>query len=103
MASVRIGTIAAVPEDAGTTFEVNGRKIAVFRVDGAFYALDDACSHDDASLGEGEVDADELCVACPRHGALFDLETGKARTLPAYKPVAVYKAWAAGDELFIEY
>lgn len=90
MATVRIAATRDIPEGTGQTFEVQGRKIAVFNVGGSFYALDDACSHAEASLGAGELDSDERCVECPRHGALFDLETGQPRTLPAYEPVVVY-------------
>jgi 3-phenylpropionate/trans-cinnamate dioxygenase ferredoxin subunit len=103
MASVQIAKVADVPEGTGKTFQIGARPIAIFNVAGAFYALDDTCSHAEASLGEGELDPDEMCVECPLHGSLFDLETGKPRTLPAYEPVATYKVWADGDTLFVDY
>lgn len=103
MAAVQIAPVSAVPEGAGKTFQIGGHPIAVFNVGGVFYALDDTCSHADASLGEGEVDSDELCVECPLHGSLFDLRTGAPRTLPAFKPVATYRAWSDGVAVFVEY
>ena len=51
------------------------------------YAIEDRCSHDDGPLAEGEFDAGACTVECPRHGSLFDLTTGRPKTLPAYRPV----------------
>ncbi|MCG8348628.1 MAG: non-heme iron oxygenase ferredoxin subunit [Chloroflexales bacterium] len=103
MAPVQIAKVADVPEGTGKTFQIGAHPIAIFNVAGAFYALADTCSHAEASLGEGELDTDEMCVECPLHGSLFDLETGKPRTLPAYDPVATYKVWTDGDALFVDY
>jgi len=72
-------------------FDVSGRRIALVRVGDAFYALDDECSHEDSSLSEGEVWADECEIECPRHGSTFDLRTGAPCSLPATQPVAVYE------------
>ena len=62
-----------------------GRKIGVFNCDGTLYAIEDRCSHDDGPLAEGEFDAATCTVECPRHGSLFDLTTGRPKTLPAYR------------------
>jgi nitrite reductase/ring-hydroxylating ferredoxin subunit len=102
MSAIQIGNLADLPEGGAGRFVLGGRPLAVFRVEGELYALDDTCSHADASLSKGEVDADELCVACPLHGSLFDLRSGQPRTLPAFKPVGTYKVWAEGDGLFVE-
>lgn len=64
--------------------------IAVFNCDGALYAIEDRCTHDDGTLAEGEFDCDECVVTCPRHGAEFDVRTGRALTLPAYIPVDTF-------------
>ena len=53
---------------------------------GHFYALDDICTHDGGPLSEGPVDPQARTIACPRHGAKFDLATGAAVTMPATKP-----------------
>lgn len=103
MPAIVIGAPADVPEGAGKTFMVQGHAIAVFQVDGTFYALDDTCSHADASLGAGEVDSDELCVECPLHGSQFDLQTGVPRTLPAFAPVRTYPVRVEADQLVVEY
>ena len=64
--------------------------IGVYNCDGSFYALEDRCSHDDGPLVEGEWEPDECVVICPRHGSRFDIETGRALTLPAYIPVETF-------------
>jgi 3-phenylpropionate/trans-cinnamate dioxygenase ferredoxin subunit len=68
--------------------DVGDDRIAVFRVGDEVYAIGDRCSHAEASLSEGEVFDTE--VECPRHGAEFDLTSGKPLSLPATKPVPTY-------------
>ena len=65
-------------------------ELGVYNLDGELYAIEDRCSHDDGPLCEGEFDVETGVVICPRHGANFDIRTGKALTLPAYEPVATF-------------
>ena len=62
--------------------------IAVFNIDGAYYAIEDVCTHDGGELAGGPVDGFE--IECLRHGARFDLRTGAARCPPAYTPTVVF-------------
>lgn len=103
MPAIPIGALADLPDGSGRAFEVHGRRIAVFRVADALYAIDDACSHAEASLSAGMFDAEELCVECPLHGSLFDVRTGVPRTLPAFEPVTAYRAFHQGDTIFVEF
>ena len=64
--------------------------LGVYHVDGELYALEDRCSHDDGPLVEGDWDAERGVVICPRHGATFDICSGRALTLPAYIPVDTF-------------
>ena len=64
--------------------------IGVYNVEGSYYAIEDRCSHDDGPLAEGEFDAEEGYAICPRHGARFDVRTGRALSLPAYLPVDTF-------------
>jgi 3-phenylpropionate/trans-cinnamate dioxygenase ferredoxin component len=64
--------------------------VGVYNLDGAYYAIEDRCSHDDGPLCEGEFDPETGVVICPRHGANFDIRSGEALTLPAFQPVSVY-------------
>jgi 3-phenylpropionate/trans-cinnamate dioxygenase ferredoxin subunit len=65
--------------------------IGVYNCAGELYALEDRCSHDDGPLCEGEFDCDERVATCPRHGARFDIATGRPLSLPAYLPVETYR------------
>ena len=64
--------------------------VGVYNCDGSYYALEDRCSHDDGPLVEGDWEPDECVVVRPRHGSRFDIETGRAPTLPAYLPVETF-------------
>lgn len=72
--------------------EVDGRPVAVIRIDDDVYAIGDTCSHAEVSLSEGWVDAEDCTIECVAHGATFDVETGEPITLPATRPVPVYEA-----------
>ena len=82
-------------------FEVAGNRIALVRIEDDFYAIGDVCSHEDYSLSEGEVWADECELECPQHGSMFDLLTGEPRSLPATTPVAVYDVEVDGDDVVV--
>ncbi|MFK0290144.1 bifunctional 3-phenylpropionate/cinnamic acid dioxygenase ferredoxin subunit [Streptomyces sp. NPDC090442] len=62
--------------------------IAVFNADGELYAIDDTCTHQDASLADGWLEG--CLVECPLHAASFDLRTGAATCLPARRPVRTH-------------
>ena len=82
--------------------EHEGRKIGVFNCDGALYAIEDRCSHDDGPLAEGEFDQATCTVECPRHGSLFDLSTGRPKTLPAFAPVQTFATDVVDDTIVLE-
>ncbi|MGH9090558.1 MAG: non-heme iron oxygenase ferredoxin subunit [Acidimicrobiales bacterium] len=82
-------------------FDVATLRIALVRIGDAFHAVGDECSHEDYSLAEGEVWADECELECPRHGSTFSLLTGEACTLPATKPVPVYEVVLDGDDVCV--
>jgi 3-phenylpropionate/trans-cinnamate dioxygenase ferredoxin subunit len=64
--------------------------VGVYNCDGEFFAIEDRCSHDDGPLCEGDFEPDRCVAICPRHGAHFDVRTGRALTLPAYLPVDTF-------------
>ena len=80
----------------------DGVKIGVFNCDGELYAIEDRCSHDDGPLAEGTFDVDACTVECPRHGSLFDVTTGRPKTLPAYQPVPTYPVTIEDDQVKLE-
>ncbi len=92
----------ALPEGKGESFEVAGHRVALFNVGGSFYAIEDRCSHADAPMADGHVCEAGRRVACPWHGAEFDLRTGEALTPPACEGIAAYPTQVDGDEVVIE-
>ena len=94
---VKIATTSDIPPGKVNVFEVDGRQIAVCNVDGTFYAIDDVCSHDGGSLDQGELEGHQ--IECPRHGARFDVKTGRPLTLPAVMPVQSYPVQVNGDAI----
>ena len=70
--------------------ELEGHQISLVRIEDDVYAIGDVCSHEDVSLSEGYVDTEECLLECWRHGAMFNLKTGDAETLPAIRAVPVY-------------
>lgn len=90
-----IGDAADVAENRGKAYIVDGVQIAVIRHEGRLHAMDEFCTHADASLAFGIVK--DGCVACPWHYAEFDLETGAAKSLPAVKPVRIFPVRETAD------
>ncbi len=93
---------AELPPGATRLVEHDGRKIGVFNCDGAYYAIEDRCSHDNGPLAEGEFEPETCTVECPRHGSLFDLRTGRPKTLPAFAPVQTFPIDVEDDTITLE-
>lgn len=81
--------------------QAGGRSLALgHTVDGRWGAVDNVCTHDGGTLGEGEMDDD--CVECPRHGAKFDLFSGAVRAMPAVFPVNAYPVRVVDGEVQVD-
>lgn len=83
-----IAAAADVPNGERLFVEIDEAYLVVFNIAGQIFAIEDICSHDDGPLGDGDLEGHE--VACPRHGARFDVRTGKALTLPAVENISAY-------------
>lgn len=79
--------------------EVDDQLIALFHVGGKFYALDDVCTHDGGPLAEGQLCGYE--IACPRHGAKFDIRDGQALTMPATQPTRSHEVKVEDGQVFV--
>lgn len=97
---VRVCKVDELPPGSATRVNAWGVNVGVFNDDGAFYALTDRCSHEEASLSEGEIE--DGCVECPKHGSRFDLATGLPKGLPATSPVATYSTVVDDGVLYVE-
>lgn len=76
------------------------RRLALCNVDGQYYCIDDVCTHDGGPLDQGELDGKE--IECPRHGARFDVTTGRATCLPAIVPVKTYPVKVVDGEIQVQ-
>lgn len=97
---IEVATIYEIPENAVLSVEVEGLELAIFRIDGAFYAIEDLCTHADAALSDGFIEGS--VVYCPLHGAKFDVKTGRALCPPAYEPVRVFPLRLQDERIEVE-
>lgn len=88
-----------IPDPGKQVFAVDDRIVVLFRVGGEFFCLDDVCTHDEGPLGEG--DLEDHAIACPRHGAKFDIRTGDALTMPATEPTLKHEVKVEGGMVYV--
>lgn len=97
---IKVAVVEDVKEGCCTPVEVAGEQIALFNLDGDFYALRDKCSHARANLSDGEVEGNE--IVCPLHGATFNITSGEATGPPAYNGVKTYRVRVTGTDIELE-
>jgi nitrite reductase (NADH) small subunit/3-phenylpropionate/trans-cinnamate dioxygenase ferredoxin subunit len=97
---VKVAEAKDVAPGTGILVELEGERIALFNVDGTFYAVGDVCTHAGGPLSEGDLDAE--VVTCPWHGAQFDVKTGEVIGPPAPEPVRTYHVRVEGSSILIE-
>jgi len=88
-----------LPEGGKAVVEVGDRLVALFHVGGRFWAIDDLCTHDGGPLAEGELDG--YTIACPRHGAQFDIRTGRVLSMPATQDTPAHEVKVEGDDVLV--
>jgi 3-phenylpropionate/trans-cinnamate dioxygenase ferredoxin subunit len=99
---IDVCTVSELPPGERKLVEWEDLEIGVFNCGGEYFAIEDRCSHDDGPLAHGELDDERCTVECPRHGSLFDLRTGKPKTLPAYAPVDTFPVHVDDDTIRLE-
>lgn len=97
---IKLAKISDIPDGEIRPFSAGPKKIAVAHIGSEFFAIDDACTHAQCSLGEGSLVDGE--VECPCHGSRFDVATGEVRALPATTPIRVYKLKVEREEILVE-
>ena len=99
---IAVATTSEVPDPGSALVEVDDRLVVLIHAAGHWYALDDVCTHDGGPLSDGPIDADQGTIACPRHGAKFDLNTGAAVTMPATKPTVAHEVKVEKDSVLVK-
>ncbi len=102
MPFVRVASLSELPEGAVLGVAAEGRRVCLANADGEVYAFADNCSHRDFPLSNGELDTEECTITCEWHGAMFDVRTGKALSLPAIKPIPVYACRVEDGEIYVD-
>lgn len=97
---VCVASAGDVDEEDVLQVEANGKMIALFLVDGKYYATDDLCTHEKACLSDGYVDGPT--VECPLHQGVFCIKTGKALHPPVEVDVKVYATKTDGSSIYID-
>ena len=96
---VKVCRTSDIPDPGKRVFPLGDTFVLVSHVGGGFYAIDDCCTHDDGPLGEGVLDG--FAIVCPRHGARFDVRTGRVLAMPATRPTPAYEVRVEGDDVLV--
>jgi nitrite reductase/ring-hydroxylating ferredoxin subunit len=89
-----------VPDGEALRVQVGEQPVAIYNLNGTFYATHDTCTHAQANLSDGYIEGD--CVECPLHGAVFHIPTGKAVSGPVQKSVRIFPIKVEEGTLLIE-
>jgi 3-phenylpropionate/trans-cinnamate dioxygenase ferredoxin subunit len=97
---VRVCSVSDIPDPGKLVVEVDDHFVVVFHVAGVFSAIEDCCTHDGNALGEGELNGCE--ITCPRHGARFDIRTGKVLCMPALTDTPAHEVKVEDGAVFVK-
>lgn len=96
---IEIGPASELSNGQRLFVQVGDRPIVVFNIAGQFFAIGDICTHDDGPLGDGDLEG--FNIICPRHGAEFDVRTGKAMQMPAVVDIPAYPVQVREGQIFV--
>ncbi len=96
---IAVAAVDELKEGERLFIEIDGQPIVILRIADQYYAIADVCSHDDGPVGEGSLEGFE--IICPRHGARFDIRTGKVLALPAFVDIPAYPVRVVDDQIEI--
>ncbi len=95
----KVAKVSEIPPGGKKLVEVDFVPVAIFNVDGDFYAIEDVCTHDGGPLLEGTLERDE--IVCPRHGARFNVRTGQPLCMPAVEPIDCFEVKIEGNNILV--
>jgi 3-phenylpropionate/trans-cinnamate dioxygenase ferredoxin component len=96
---VRVARVSEVPPGSMRRVTVDGHAVALVNVGGSLYAVDDVCTHEETSLCGGTLSGE--VVVCPKHGARFNVTTGRVLSLPAVRSLGVYPVRVEGEDVLV--
>lgn len=96
---IPVGKTSEVKPGQLKAVRANGHSLVLANQGGTFFATQDLCTHDNGPLADGELIDDE--IECPRHGARFDIHTGRVMALPAMRPIRVFPVKVEGDQILV--
>jgi 3-phenylpropionate/trans-cinnamate dioxygenase ferredoxin component len=96
---VAVAKVHEIPDPGRQVLEIAEQVVVLLHVGGRFYCIDDVCTHDGGPLGDGKLDGHQ--IACPRHGAKFDIRSGKALTMPATVDTRTHEVKVEGDTVYV--
>ncbi len=97
---VKVAARSEIPNGAGRSVEVEGRRIAIFNLDGTFYVIDEECTHAGGPLSEGTIEGE--VIECPWHQGRFNINTGAVVGPPPMDEVARYNVRMSGEDVEVE-
>lgn len=97
---IPVANVSDIPDPGKQTLEVGDRIVVLLHVGGEFFCIDDVCTHDGGPLGDGPVT--DHAIACPRHGAKFDIRTGKALCMPATEDSVVHEVRIENGQVLVK-
>ena len=99
---VLVAKVSDLPGPGKMLVEVEDRLVVLFHCGGKFSALDDVCTHDGGPLSDGALDCQAGTIACPRHGAKFDIKSGAAVTMPATHATEAHEVKVEGENVYVK-
>lgn len=96
---IEIAPASELPNGERLFVDLGDKPIVIFNIAGQFFAIGDVCTHDDGPLGDGVIEGNN--IVCPRHGAEFDIRTGKVMQMPAVIDIPAYPVQVRDGILFL--
>ncbi len=99
---IAVAKTGDIPDPGKQLIEVDDRLVVLFHASDAYYCLDDVCTHDGGTLGDGDLCDGNTAIACPRHGAKFDIKTGAPISMPATRATVSHEVKVEGDDILVK-
>ena len=96
---VKVASVGELTPGARKLIDFEAVTVALFNINGQLYCIEDVCTHDGGPVAEGDLKGH--AIACPRHGAEFDVRDGRALSMPAVVPVPTYEVKVEGEDIYI--